>query len=573
MIQNEKEGGQEMKTRTPPAVTLCLAIALAFGGVAAAEESMPVDHAISEVMIPMADGGSLAAEVYLPGDGKYPTVLAITMGSKASCRRAFPRSYFFNSGDYAAVCVERRGSSGSRDNPRRPGVNPDGHDGHDVVEWIAAQPWSTGKVAMFGASNLGKIQYATAMTDPPHLTCIMPAETTPETREYGSVPSYEIAYPGGVLRLEMFQRAMGQGSSKQGQPGTGRDHTILDHPLDDEFYERLPEWPTLAEVKVPVLVVGSWFDNDLNRAGTQLFNRVRAGTGDELRESHRLLVGPWIHNGIYRDGWQGQMRFDNAAEPYRERERRFLDYWMRGIDTGEADGPRVDYYQMGRNEWRSADSWPPAGVEQVHLYLHPEGELAHEKPPTDAVPARFVSDPSNPVPTVGGQNKGKKYGKGPFDQSWQVENHPHVLIYASPVLKEDIDVVGDVKVKVWVSSDSEDTDVAFRLTDVYPSCDDLSERSMLIRDGIRRMSLRNSYTQYEFLEPGEVYEATIDTIPVAHTFRKGHRIRLIISSSNYPRWDVNTNTRDKSAAPERAVNRLHLDADHSSALILSVLEE
>jgi len=154
-----------------------------------------------------------------------------------------------------------------------------------------------------------------------------------------------------------------------------------------------------------------------------------------------------------------------------------------------------------------------------------------------------------------------------------VENHPDVLVFTSPVLEEDIAVVGDVEARVWISSDSADTDVAFRLTDVYPSCDNLAPRSMLLRDGIRRMSLRNSYTEYEYLTPGEIYQATIDTIPIAHTFRKGHRIRLIISSSNWPRWGLNTNTRDKSEEPQVAFNRLYHDAEHPSALVLSVLEK
>jgi len=360
---------------------------------AAADQPGPPDFETTEVMIPMADGGSLAAEISLPGKGSYPTVLAITMGSKASCRRALPRSYFFNSGHYAAVCVERRGSAGSRDNPRRPGVNPDGHDGYDVVEWIAGQPWSDGKVAMWGASNVGKIQYSTAMTNPPHLVCIMPAETTPQTREYGGIASYDIAYPGGVLRLEMFERAMQQQGSKSGQPGTGSDHTILDHPLDDGSYDRPAEWPTLADIKVPVLVVGSWFDNDLNRVGTRRINRIRAATSAELRDSHRLLVGPWIHSGIYRDGWQGQVQFTNVAATYREREQRYLDFWMRGIDTGEADGPRITYYQMGSNEWRTADSWPPDGVEKVamwtrHLHERSRQPRTHGRRPEQRQEAR-----------------------------------------------------------------------------------------------------------------------------------------------------------------------------------------
>ncbi|MCP4247954.1 MAG: CocE/NonD family hydrolase, partial [bacterium] len=198
------------------------------------------DFQVKAVEIPMADGATLAADVYLPGAGKYPTILTITMSSKKQAvTKFFPRTAAWSSGDYALVCVERRGSAGSADNPRRQGINPDGWDGHDVVEWIAGQPWSDGKVGMWGASNQGKIQYATAMTNPPHLVAIMPAETRPTTREYRSIGLvYDAVYPGGVLRLEMLQNALGDEQRKAGQPGVGMAAMARKHALDDGFFER-----------------------------------------------------------------------------------------------------------------------------------------------------------------------------------------------------------------------------------------------------------------------------------------------------------------------------------------------
>jgi len=566
-----------MRRKRAHIVVTCLAAAAVLqGSYATAQDSTPVEHQISEVKIPMADGGELAADVYLPGQGRYPTVLTITMARKSKSREVhFPKSSFFNSGDYAVVCVERRGSFGSADNPLRQGINPDGHDGHDVVEWIAEQPWSDGNVGMWGASNQGKIQYATAMANPPHLVCIMPAETRPKTREYGYPGlDYDRVFPGGVLRLEMLQNALQSRGAKAGQPGTAMPERIQEHLLDDGSYGRRPDGaPTLKDVKVPVMAVGSWFDNDINRATTGLFNKILDTVGEELREHHRLLVGPWTHNGVYGDGAQGQMEFNNAAAHYRQREKQFFDYWLRGIKNGEDEAPVVTYYQMGRNEWRTAATWPPAGVKEVSYYLHPNAALALDKPPAQAAPAQFVSDPDNPTPTVGGQNKTKTFGKGPFDQSPKVETHKDVLIFTSPVLQEDVNVVGDVKVKLYVSSDSEDTDVAFRLTDVFPAEDAGSaQRSMLLRDGILRMSLRESRKQYDFLTPGKIYEGNIETIPIAYTFLKGHRIRLIISSTNYPRYDLNTNTKDKTGPPKAATNKLHHDADHPSVLILSMLD-
>ena len=551
-------------------VIICLvAVAFLQSNASAVEGWTPDSFEIAEVKIPMADGGALAADVYVPGKGTYSTMLVITMASKTKAReQQLTRSSFFNSGDYAVVCVERRGSLGSSDNPIREGINPDGHDGHDVVEWIARQQWSNGKVGMWGASNQGKIQYATAMTNPPHLVCIMPAETRPETREQGNPGlHYDRVFPGGVLRLEMFQKGQRSREAKAGQPGGSLPRQISDHYLDDGFFGKRPEGaPTLADVKIPIMAVGSWFDNDINRSTTGLFNKILATTPEAHRKDHRLLVGPWTHTGVYIDGLQGQMEFDNAAERYKAREKQFIDYWLRGVKNGEDTAPVVTYYQMGKNEWRTSDVWPVSRLKDVSFYLQPDGGLSLDKASAKAAPDRFVSDPENPTPTVGGQNKQPTFGKGPYDQSEKVEGHDDVLVYTSPVLKEDVTVVGDVNVKVFVSSDSEDTDVSYRLTDVFPS----DGRSMLLRDGIIRMSLRRTRKQYEFLTAGKVYEADIWTIPIAYTFLKGHQIRLIISSTNYPRYDINTNTRDKTGEPKVAVNKLYHDSSHPSMLSLSV---
>ncbi len=533
---------------------------------ALAEE--PFDFDVREIRIPMGDGGSLAADVYLPGEGKFPTVLTITMSSKQKCASMYyPRGDFYYSGNYALVCVERRGSFGSANNARRDGLNPDGQDGHDVVEWIAKQPWSDGKIGMWGASNQGKIQYATAMTNPRHLTCIMPAETRPETREYRSIGvPYDSAYPGGVLRLEMVENAVDDEEAKAGQPGTGgMANMARKHPLDDGFFSRRPKGaPTLADVKIPLMAVGSWFDNDINRATVRLFGRLLSETDAAVRKHHRLLIGPWTHTGVYRDGKQGQLEFTGASEVYRRREKEFFDHWLRG----SGDGPRdvVSWYQMGEDQWRSADSFPPAGSTQVTFYLQPNSGLSSSKTSGSKGSAEFRGDPENLVPTVGGQNKQRQYGKGPWDQRAKVESHPDVLTYTSEPLSDDLAVAGDINFEAFVSSDAEDTDVAFRLTDVFPD-----GRSMLLRDGILRMSLRNGRKQYEFLKPGKAYRGTIETIPLAWTFLKGHRVRVIVSASNYPRYDLNTNTSDKSGEARVAHNRLYHGGERASALVMTTL--
>ena len=559
---------------------LCLCLVAALHNYSGGAEAFsPEDFKITEAKIPMGDGGALAGDVYLPGTGRFPTILTITSSAKSKCRTEhFPRSDFFNSGDYAVVCVERRGSEGSGDNPLRQESNPDGHDGYDVVEWIARQPWSDGKIGMWGASNQGLIQYATAMTNPPHLVCIMPAETTPITRERGSIGmGYEQLFPGGVLRLEMVQRAERMGAMRRGgRSGRGDSpmvRRLKEHALDDGFLDYRPEGaPALKDVRVPVMAVGAWFDNDKNRTTIRLFKRILAETDSEFRTSHKLLVGPWVHDGVYGDGFQGELEFNNVSEKYRKCEKRFFDFWLRGVDRGETGAPTITYYQMGKNEWRTTENWPPAGVADTSFYLHTGGKLSRAKPPENSPEDEFVSDPGNPTPTVGGQNKSKGLGKGPSDQRLEVETHPDVLVFTTPELRKDLNVAGDIKVILFVSSDAEDTDVAFRLTDFFTEeGENPGPRSMLLRDGILRMSLRKTRREYSFLKAGEVYEAEIATLPIAYTFLKGHRLRLILSASNYPRYEVNTNTREKGDESKVAKNTLYHDASRPSRLILSVL--
>ena len=517
---------------------------------------------VHDVSIPMEDGGKLSGKVYLPGEGPHPTIVTITQSSHQSWDKShLPRASFARSGDYAVLFVNTRGRRASRDNPTRGGRNPFGKDGYDVIEWAASQSWSDGKIGMWGGSNEGKNQYATAQAQPPHLRCIMPALTTSDTKEEGTLPrSYEQLYLGGVLRRELIDRL---------PPSSRALQQVLSHPLHDaSFWERRdPTAPTVADIEVPVMAIGAWFDNDVNRASLRTFKTLLSETSVALRPHHRLLIGPWTHTGMYIDGLHGQLSYDNSAQRYQQREKQFFDHWLLGADNGEEKVPAITYYQMGVNRWRTTPHWPPEGMCEVSFFLHPDRTLSSVPPPNGAASVAFASDPDNPVPTVGGQNKTQVAGKGPWDQREKVEAHHDAFVFSTAPLERDLEIAGDVSLRLHLSSDAEDTDVAFRLTDVHPD-----GRSMLLRDGIVRLSLRNSFERYEFLTPGEIYAATVETIPIAHTFEAGHRLRLIVSGSNYPRWDVSGNTRDKSAPPRVATNALHLEPEHPTHLVLPVID-
>jgi predicted acyl esterase len=515
----------------------------------------PVEFRVMPAHIPMSDGAKLAADVYLPQtEGPFPAILIQTPYDKSrmwpglvEAMKGDKDSFgFFESTRYAVVVVDWRGKFASKNNPPGKALVQGGLDGYDCVEWVAKQPWCNGKVGTWGSSALGNIQYQTAAHKPPHLKAIMP-----RVADYSN--SYDKYYTGGVLRKEYVDAMtlIGWGAISQ---------QVYAHPFDDGFYDRI-DYINPKEVEVPMMLVGGWFDiHDLTRT----FNDFMKYGSALAKRDFRLLVGPFTHEGVAKDELQGELLFPNAGGFAREEQRKFFDRWLSGIDESAGTIPRITYYLTGRNEWRFSEVWPPSGVTPVAWYLQAGGGLK-PSPPAGLTPDVFVSDPKNPVPTVGGNNLNRwTLIAGPADQSRRVETHPDVLIYSSEALPEAMSIAGDIEVRLYVSSDSEDTDVAIRVTDVYPD-----GRSMLVCDSIQRMSLRESLKAQQFLTPGRVYQVSIKAPATAHTFLEGHKVRLIVSGSNYPRYALNTNSRQ--GTPKAATNLLYHDPEHPSALVLPVM--
>jgi predicted acyl esterase len=510
---------------------------------------------VTAAEIPLRDGTTLPADIYLPdSEGQFAAVLIMTPYGRARhseglmrTRADDPTVGFFGGLDYAVVVADWREGFNAQDRPLPSADSPHGRDGHDAVEWIAGQPWCTGRVGMYGGSALGRVQFMTAEQKPPHLAAIMPLVS-----DFAN--PYQKYYHGGVLRkawMDQYQ-AIGWGGVLA--------EPIMAHPLDDGFYEdKLNGDP--AQIAVPTLLIGGWFDlHDMPLVYTEYLARANA----KIRKHHRVIVGPWTHGGTTRDIPQGELSFPGSPAHSRHEQKRFFDHWLRGLDNGEESAPRVSYYVMGTNEWRTAETWPPPGAEDTGFFLHGGGGLSVE-PPEQAAQAVFRFDPGNPVPTVGGANLNRSLIRGPADQREQVESHPDVLIYTTEALDHDVAIAGNVKALLFVSSDAVDTDVAIRLVDVHPD-----GRSMLLADGIRRLSLRQSFKEHEYLKPGAIYEVEVRTPAVANTFLAGHRIRLIVAASNSPRYDLNTHARDAEVKPRKVTNTLFHDTDHPSALILPV---
>jgi predicted acyl esterase len=510
--------------------------------------------------VPMADGVKLATDVYLPSKGKapYPTILIRTPYNKASMKGIAAN---LGPQGYAVVVQDMRGRFESEGHHAiifgNDGLGGKHRDGHDTLRWIASQPWSNGKVVSWGASALGIVQNMAAPGAPEALkgqVVIMAFS------DY----YHQAAYQGGVWRKELLE-----GWLKATGMEEGNLETFLKHPTYDDFWKALSTDAHADQVNAPGVFIGGWHDIFVQGTINSFVNINRRG-GPAARGKCFLVIGPQAH-GTYTEAPEYPQATKaplNLLAPMN-----VISRWLSGeAAAGEKIQP-VHYYVMGPldkpsgpgNHWRSADTWPPQ-ARSARDYLHPEGKLSTAHPAGNHQ-LTFRYDPANPVPTRGGQNL--QISKGPMDQR-PVENRPDVLLFTSEPLAEPVEVTGRIRARLFVGSDCPDTDFTVKLTDVYPD-----GRSMLVTDGIRRASLRKSFSKPEPLKPGEVYELEVDLWSTSQVFDRGHRIRIAVSSSNAPRFEPNPNTGDPHPVAGRtrvANNTVYFSADRPSHIELPIYE-
>jgi predicted acyl esterase len=479
------------------------------------------------VGVPMRDGKSLAADVFLPAKpGRYPAVVVQTPYNRVLNRVALAGmsdTGFWDREHYAYVVSDWRGFFGSRGAGRlRPGQL--GQDGCDLVEWTAAQPWCDGKVGTWGPSALGRVQFETAAEQPPHLVCCVPLVAPIGQR-------YEDYYEGGVLREAHVD--------KLDALGFGVGALVRAAPSPDAAAWRLVESLDRTErLNVPMLFITGWYDLGTRRELDSFRALVERG-GPKARDGARLLVGPWNHMGIDR-AEQGDLSFPSAAgEPARET-KQFLDFHLRGkTDNGWAARPRVRVWRINEEGWTGGDAWPPAGAERS-FQLRSDGRVE----PVDAhdfggveKSRRYVDDPAAPVPTIGGANlpaPGLTFG--PRDQTSLLAGDD-VLVYTTAVLDEPLRLDGAARVRALVQADRPSADVAVRLCEVLAD-----GRTMLVADAIRRAALTE----------GKFAEVEVTLPPLAVTFPTGGRLRLVVAGSNWPRYERNPHTGDPHFDPAKS---------------------
>lgn len=535
------------------AIALCTAACLAFGEPAPTGNKQTYD-------VVMHDSIVLKTDVYLPsGDAQaYPSVLL---------RSPYPRAVIgkeaenWNKKGYAVVVQDVRGTGDS--GGTFTGFLDDGwgvnKDGAETVDWIHAQPWCDGKIGTLGASAGANTQILLA-----------PATSKVQCQivESAACDFYlDLAYPGGVWRPEQTDVWF----KMFGEKGAPARATLREHPTYDALWQGLNAEAKAPDVSAPAMHIGSWFD--IFKEGTLRAFTSRQERGGEGAKGNQCLIMKWSGHGNF--GEDMALKFpDNVSDVKVSQQRdRFMARWLKGEDV--SDGiPVVQYYVIGDDtdlqapgmEWRTASRWPPFPPHSKPLYLY--GEELQEAPPERFVTRTYLYDPANPCPTVGGCNL--TIPIGPYDQRELLERKD-LLLFKGPVLDEPVEVTGAVRVKLFVSSDAPDTDFTAKLIDVYPSGD---ERHVLALESIQRVKFRGGFERpAPPLDRDVVVPIEIDLGNISWIFNAGHRIALLVSSSNYPHFEVNPNTGDdfpSEGKVQPANNSIHMGPKYPSALIAPV---
>jgi putative CocE/NonD family hydrolase len=584
------------------------------------------------VMVPMRDGVRLATDIYRPAhngvpvEGKFPVVLERTPYNKDGF--SFHEGYVREG--YIVVVQDTRGRYASEGRWRL--LADDVNDGFDTAKWIGAQPWCSCKIGTVGGSYDGGTQHAMAIANAPFLSAMVPIDAAANAGYYGirHHGAFELRFLNWTFTFgarDGSQEALHNSGTHQAleqaadhvndyikglplRPGTtplklapDYEHWLIEAMSDgnlDEFWKNLGSDVVdhAAEYKdIPVYHIGGWYDSWAGPTANMTF-----ATLVRTKHNQRLIMGPWTHGGAELSH-SGEAEFGSDAQiSYHELEKRWFDHWLKGIENNVDKESPVRLFIMGGGDahktpegrifvgghWRDEQEWPLARAVNRSYYFQPDGSLSTRQPPSSE-PTHYLSDPKHPVPTLGGNisSQGALMLAGGVDQRcradfWACEGDARplaarndVLVFQTGPLTEDMEVTGRLNVKLWVSSSVPDTDFTAKLVDVYPPNPDFPAGVDLnVADSIVRARYRNSLERAEFMKPGEVYPITIEMYPTSLVFARGHRIRVDISSSNFPRFDVNPNTGEALNNNRRwavAENAVYHDPQHPSHIELPII--
>jgi hypothetical protein len=581
-------------------------LALLFFAATITAQTTPLPQVEKNIAMKTRDGVTLRADIYRPaGQGPFPVLLQRTPynkdGTASFATKATARGFM-------VVVEDVRGRYASEGEWYT--FRHETDDGYDAVEWAAGLPGSNGKVGMFGGSYVGATQMLAAIGAPPHLAGICPVVTASNyhenwTYQGGALTQwFDQSWTGGLAQDTMERLVREASNARVGESklpltdfplfnltftpgGQGQSEKLapyyldwLAHPTYDDYWKQWSIERDYSRIQVPALTIAGWYD--LFQGGSlRNYMGLRDHAGNaKARGTQRLLVTIGGHAGIGRK--IGSVDYGPAAAQYDEDEitLEWYEYLFQGKQNRWADASHpVRIFVMGKNEWRDEAAWPLANAQSARYYLHSDGKANSAAGTGSISPAKpageksdsFLDDPANPVPTVGGPLccDFAHLAPGPFDQS-KVEARPDVLVYSTSPLNSDLEITGPISAELWASSTAVDTDLTAKLVDVSPD-----GKAINITEGILRLSFRDSTLgQPKPLTPGEPVKVTVDLWATSQVFLKGHRIRLEVAGSNFPRFDRNLHTGKRAAVSSEfqpATTILLHDAAHPSALVLPVV--
>jgi putative CocE/NonD family hydrolase len=540
--------------------------------------------------VPMRDGVELSVDIYRPDvSDKFPVILTRTPYNKSTERgNHLALGRFFASHGYVYVAMDVRGR-GDSDGVFVPYRN-EGPDGFDSIEWCAKQPWSTGKVGTIGASYLGYDQWLAALQQPPHLTTMVVLVTPPdpfvESPTGLQSPSYlswyhlllghtlhsAAAVDWNALYLHLPLATMDE---------AGGFHApywqqILNHPGINSWWEPLIYQNKFDRVNLPILHVSGWYDDEQAGAVLNYIGMTRQGASEKTRKSQKLLMGPWPH-AVNSSRKLGMVDFGPAAQIDLDGyELRWFDHWLKGANNGIMTEAPVRIFLMGRNEWQDRTDWPIPGTQLVRYYLNSKGRAntlfgdgSLDPQPSKATSTdHYAYDPADPVPFIMESTYAQLGGP---DDYRPVERRDDVLVYTSEALDSPRVICGPVRAHLSASSTAVDTDFMVKLIDVWPT--GFAQR---LTDGMVRARYRNGGDKPWIIEPGKIYGFDVDLWNTCQEFGKGHRVRVEVASSAFPKYDRNQNTGEplgKTANIKVAEQTVYHDVENPSYVILPFVSE
>ncbi|HMC21478.1 MAG TPA: CocE/NonD family hydrolase [Thermoanaerobaculia bacterium] len=613
----------------PAMIALLLALSLFVD----AQAQPPFDAiVVKDVMVPMRDGIRLATDIYRPAregvavDDKFPVIMERTPYDKA---RSDWLAAFVKDG-YVVVAQDTRGRFHSEGRWRF--LADDVNDGFDTAKWLGGQSWCSCKIGTIGGSYPGGTQHALAISGAPFLAAMVPIDAVANAGYYGlrHNGAFELRFFNWIFTFgarDGSHEALSNPRTKQaleemsqhvndyvkGLPlraGTTPLKLVPDYEtwliramntgdLNDDWknfgasvVDHVPEYKD-----IPVYHVGGWYDSWAGPTANMTFVALA-----KTKHNQRLIMGPWTHGGA-ENTYSGEAEFGPEAQiKYFDFAKRWFDRWLKGISNGVDKEAPVRLFVMGGGDahktaegrlfvgghWRDERQWPLTRAIPTNYYFGADGTLS-TRPPQSSEPDSFLFDPRHPVPTLGGNisSSGTLTGNGALDQRCRADYWPcegdtrplsardDILVFQTPPLDHDLEATGRLNVKLWASSSAPDTDFTAKLIDVYPPNDDFPAGVDLnVADSIVRARYHNSLEKSELMKPGQVYQFTIEMYPTSLVFKRGHRIRVDISSSNFPRFDVNPNTGEPLNQNRRwttATNAVYHDPQHPSHLELPII--